>query len=57
LEPWAGVDAEGAEEGILETRPWAQPEYEHLLEINKKDSKHPSLVVTPPSYDFPEYNK
>jgi hypothetical protein len=57
LEPWAGVDAEGAEEGILETRPWAPPEYEHLLEINKKDSKHPSLVVNPPSYDFPEYNR
>ena len=47
LESWAGVDAEGAEETVIETRPWALPENEMLI----KDSKHESLVKTPPLYD------
>jgi hypothetical protein len=47
LEPWAGVDAEGAEETVIETRPWAPPENEMLI----KDSKHESLVKIPPLYD------
>jgi hypothetical protein len=47
LEPWAGVKTEGSEEGVIETRPWALPENEILV----KDSKHESLVKTPPIYD------
>jgi len=52
LEPWAGVQTAGAEEGIIETRPWAA-ENEQLLKNNQKNSKHPS-VVTPPRYDTTE---
>ena len=47
LEPWAGINALGAEEGVVETRPWASPENEQIL----KDSKHKSLVRYPPKYD------
>lgn len=47
LEPWAGVDAPGAEEGIIETRPWAAPENQQIL----KNSRDKSLVSTPPKYD------
>jgi|RhiMethySRZTD1v2_1073278.scaffolds.fasta_scaffold63349_3 hypothetical protein len=47
LEPWAGVNALGAEEGVVETRPWAYPENEQII----KDSKHKSLVRYPPKYD------
>jgi hypothetical protein len=47
LEPWAGVDAPGAEEGVLETRPWAAPENEIII----KNSRHEPLVKTPPLYD------
>jgi hypothetical protein len=50
LEPWAGVDAAGAEESIVETRPWASPENEHLLKNNVKNSKDPT-IVNPRSYD------
>jgi hypothetical protein len=50
LEPWAGVEAPGSEEGVVETRPWAYPENEHLLRNNIKNSMHPS-VVNPPMYD------
>lgn len=51
LEPWAGIDAPGAEEGIMEIRPWAASENEHLLKKNKKDSKDKSLVCNQPCYD------
>lgn len=47
LEPWAGIDAPGAEELVVETRPWAFPENEQVF----KNSKDMSLVVTPPRYD------
>jgi hypothetical protein len=47
LEPWAGVHAPGAEETVIETRPWALPENELIL----KNSKHESLVKYPPRYD------
>ena len=47
LEPWAGVDAPGAEEGVIETRPWAPPENQQIL----KNSKHKSIVSNPPKYD------
>jgi hypothetical protein len=50
LEPWAGVDAPGIEDGVIATRPWAAPENEQLRPENQKNSKHPS-VVTPPAYD------
>jgi Common central domain of tyrosinase len=45
LEPWSGIDAPGAEEGILQIRPWAPPENEQMV-INSRD---PS-VVKPPQY-------
>jgi hypothetical protein len=47
LEPWAGVDAPGAEEAVIETRPWAAPENQQIL----KNSKDKSLVTNPPKYD------
>ena len=50
LEPWAGVDAAGAEESIVETLPWASPENEHLLKNNVKNSKDPT-IVNPHRYD------
>jgi tyrosinase-like protein len=46
LEPWAGKDAPGVEEGVKAVRPWAPPENEMVL----KNSKHIS-VVTPRPYD------
>ena len=46
LEPWAGIDAPGVEEGVKAVRPWAPPENEMVL----KNSKHIS-VVTPRLYD------
>jgi Common central domain of tyrosinase len=46
LEPWSGVNAPGAEEGITEIRPWAPPETEQSI----KNSLDPS-VVKPPQYD------
>jgi hypothetical protein len=50
LEPWAGVDAPGIEQGVIATRPWAAPENEQLKPENQKNSKHPSIVI-PPAYD------
>jgi Common central domain of tyrosinase len=47
LEPWAGVDAAGAEEQVVETRPWSPPENEQII----KNSKDKSLVSSPPRYD------
>lgn len=46
LEPWAGVDAPGAEKGLKPVRPWAPPEKK--LEV--KNSKHISVVI-PRRYD------
>jgi tyrosinase-like protein len=50
LEPWAGADAPGREDGVIAARPWAAPENEHLRPENQKNSKHPSVVV-PSRYD------
>lgn len=47
LEPWAGAEAPGAEEVIIETRPWAPPENQQII----KNSKDFSLVSSPPKYD------
>lgn len=47
LEPWAGVDAPGAEESVVETRPWAPPENQQAI----KNSRDKSLVSNPPRYD------
>jgi hypothetical protein len=47
LEPWAGIEAPGAEETVIETRPWAPPENELVI----KNSRHDSLVKYPPHYD------
>jgi hypothetical protein len=47
LEPWAGVDAPGAEESVVETRPWAPPENRQAI----KNSRDISLVSNPPRYD------
>ena len=47
LEPWAGVNIPRAEEGVVETRPWAYPENQQIL----KNSKDKSLVSNPPKYD------
>lgn len=49
MEPWAG-NATG-DLRTLRVRPWAPPENEHVLEKNRKNAKHPS-VVRPPLYDF-----
>ena len=48
LEPWSGVDAPGAEEEIIETRPWSYPENEQSI----KNSKDRTLVRNLPSYDI-----
>ncbi len=50
MEPWAGVNAPGAESGVQLVRPWADPENWQLLPQNQKKSKDPS-VVAPPRYD------
>ena len=42
LEPWAGID-----EDVPATRPWAPPENEQAA----KNSKHLSIVASPPLYD------
>ncbi|MGA6990570.1 MAG: tyrosinase family protein [Nitrososphaeraceae archaeon] len=47
LEPWAGVDAPGSEESVVETRPWAPPENQQAI----KNSRDKSLVDNPPRYD------
>jgi Common central domain of tyrosinase len=47
LEPWAGIEAPGAEETVIETRPWALPEKEQVV----KNSRHESLVKYPSRYD------
>lgn len=46
LEPWSGANAPGAEEGILQIRPWAPPENQQIP-INSRD---PS-VVKPRQYE------
>jgi hypothetical protein len=48
MEPWAGNPNNSP--GIVRTRPWATPENEHLMPENRKNSKHPSVVM-PPRYD------
>jgi Common central domain of tyrosinase len=50
LEPWAGINAPGIEEGVCAVRPWHQPENEQEKPENQKNSRHPS-VVRPPEYD------
>jgi hypothetical protein len=50
LEPWAGINAPGIEEGVCPVRPWHPPENEHQKPENQKNSRHPS-VVKPPEYD------
>jgi len=58
LEPWAGIEAPGAEETVIETWPWALPEKEQVV----KNSRHESLVKYPSRYDttinsYPERQK
>jgi Common central domain of tyrosinase len=48
MEPWAGNADNDSQ--ILRVRPWAPPENEHELEVNRKNSRHPSVVI-PPMYD------
>ena len=48
MDPWAGNPNNSP--GIVRTRPWATPENEHLMPENRKNSKHPSVVM-PPRYD------
>ena len=46
LAPWPGMDAHGAEVGVIATRPWAAPEHQELV----KNSRH-LTVVQPLRYD------
>ena len=54
LEPWAGLNAQNAQTGIVTDlwaiRPWFAPENEQNLPGNNKNSQDPT-VVFPPSYD------
>jgi hypothetical protein len=50
LEPWAGINAPGIEEGVCPVRPWHAPENEQERPENQKNSRHQS-VVKPPEYD------
>jgi hypothetical protein len=48
MEPWAGNATNDS--AVLRVRPWAPPENEDRLDVNRKNSRHPS-VVRPPLYD------
>lgn len=50
LEPWAGIDAPGVEDGMRPARPWAPPENQMII----KNSKHISIVI-PRHYDTTYY--
>jgi len=51
LEPWAGINAPGIEEGVCPARPWHRPENEQEKPENQKNSRHPSVVKPPENYD------
>jgi hypothetical protein len=53
MEPWAGNAMN--DRAVLRVRPWAPPEDEHVLEKNRKNCKHWS-IVQPPLYDSSVYS-